>query len=278
MYIIEVGCLETEHPCIGEPELLFELSPNGQGPHPPILHSDWSPDGQQVIVEAVGLEGKGDIFIGTLPDFEWTNLTNSPNYEGYPAWSSDGSRISFSRNSGEPDHRVDVFTVNPDGAKEDYLFPPDFSGVYQLLWFPDSEKVAFTKYDETGFSQIFVANTDGSNVVQLTESSNNHALTDISPDGKWIAYITYIDEPLTHLNIFVIQPNGSNETAITDETQGYRYNAIWHPVYDWMVFTGDMDVDWNTDIYLIQTDGTGLTQVTAGSRKDIFPSWMRTAP
>jgi outer membrane protein assembly factor BamB len=130
MYAIDVGCLENEKPCLGEPQLLYEVSKTDQGPKPPIAYSAWSPDGKQIAIGATGVKGQGDVFAGDWNGKSWINLTNSPLYEGEPAWTPNGLHISYSGSSGEPDYHGWAFMITPDGKHVVELW---HQRIYQVL-------------------------------------------------------------------------------------------------------------------------------------------------
>jgi WD40 repeat protein len=277
MYAIDMGCLESEQPCIGEPQLLFEISKQGQGPRPPISPYDWSPDGQQVVIEAPGLRGKGDVFVGDWAGQNWINLTNTPNYEGSPAWSPDGLYIAYTANSGDPDHIVWAFSTRPDGTGVSQLLSIlDFSGVRHPSWSPDGKQLAFVHSDENGYSQIFTANLDGSDLKQLTTGPEDHGLSGFSPDGQWILYTLETEKGSAISNIFLVRPDGSGEIAVTQETRGYRSRPVWSPEGDWIAFAAK--IEGNYDIYLIRADGTKLIRVTLGTANEVAPAWRMISP
>ncbi len=277
MYAIEIGCLETENPCMGESHLLFEITKNGQGPRPPILSYGWSPDGQQIAIEATGLGGKGDVYIGEWDGEIWINLTDSPNYEGRPVWSPDGMHIAYTANTGDPDYIVRYFSIRPDGTEVSQLLSTlNFLDVGYLIWLPDGERVAFLHSDEMGYWQIFVANQDGSNLAQVTRETKDHGLSGVSPDGQWILFTLETEMGSAISNIYLIQPDGNATIAVTDETQGYRSSPVWSPMGDWIAFTAK--IDGNYDIFLIRSDGTGLVNVTQSVSDEHAPAWRVVSP
>jgi hypothetical protein len=106
--------------------------------------------------------------------------------DGSPAVASDGTIVYQHQPSNENDvgadiYRVDSFTsvtkIIDDGSA------PDFS--------PDSTKLAFVRSDASG-SQIWIADADGGNQVQLTTPENsgsrNNCEPKWSPDGEFILF------------------------------------------------------------------------------------------
>jgi Tol biopolymer transport system component len=277
MNAIDMGCLESEQPCISEPQLLFEISKQSQGPRPPILKYDWSPDGQKVAIEAPGLRGKGDIFVGDWGGQDWINLTNSPNYEGGPVWSPDGLHITFDANSGEPDYKVRPFWVTPYGKEiVQILETLDISGIQQLSWSLDGKHLAFVHSDANGYSQIYVAHTDGSNFRQLTDQMAAHFQPDFSPDGQWIVASREADRYAKVNELILIPLNSSEKMGVILRFDGYIFTPVWSPIGDWIAFTSE--VDGHSAIYLIRSDGTGLTRVTRSNADEFAPAWRILSP
>jgi Tol biopolymer transport system component len=71
-----------------------------------------------------------------------------------------------------------------------------------------------------GFSwdrDIYIFDTNGENVVQLTDGDNNLAPS-FSPDGQWITFMSYRDHPLQDLGceIYIMRVDGSDPTRLTD--------------------------------------------------------------
>ncbi len=82
----------------------------------------WSPDGSRILFTSYrdGADpltlGSGNAEIFTVrPDGSGsTNLTDSVDWDGYPAWSPEGSRIAFSINNGV---EFDLYVMNADGTE-----------------------------------------------------------------------------------------------------------------------------------------------------------------
>ena len=81
----------------------------------------WSPDGSRILFTSYRdgadplMLGSGNAEVFTVrPDGSGpTNLTNDPDWDGYPAWSPDGRQIAFSINDGV---EFDLYVMNADGT------------------------------------------------------------------------------------------------------------------------------------------------------------------
>jgi TolB protein len=280
MYAKDVGCLENEQPCLGEPQLLFEVSKTDQGPKPPVAYSVWSPDGKQVALGATGVKGQGDVFVGDLAGKNWTNLTNSPNFEGEPAWSPDGLYISYSASSGDPDYVVKAFIITPAGKKVDQLLKNlgivDNQGLFWtphgLSWSPNGQQVVFMHSDENGYYQLYIANPDGSELKQLTDQPEDHFDPHFSPDGKWIVATRELGkfEDTQQYEIILFKSDGSGETKVIYQSPDYLFQPVWSPIGNWIAF-----LEGGSGLNIIRSDGTGLMKISDNNARIFAPAWRK---
>lgn len=265
IYAVTVGCLDEAKPCFGDPEMLFEKDYQ-------ISSISWSPAGDRIAFSAIGSEGKQDIFVAGWDGQNLTNVTKSPAYEAFPAWSPDGRRIAYEACAYEG---CRLISSNPDGTdREQLLNLADARSPRMISWSPGGQQIAFVDYDKMGArEQIYVANLDGSELVQLTDEPTVHFSPAFSPDGHWIAFVRYEDaEALDRPNIFMIDPNGTQEVNLTMNSVRANFPA-WLPLGNWLAFEGVEAGKHDIEIYLIKPDGIHLTNVSESRYSEFAPAW-----
>lgn len=87
----------------------------------------------------------------------------------FPAWSPDSRQIAFIRAVDDaPPH---VWIVNADGSAPHQVLS-DGGGEHSVTWSPDGQRIAFARRaTATSRFDIYVANVDGSNVADLTNTA-----------------------------------------------------------------------------------------------------------
>jgi Tol biopolymer transport system component len=148
-----------------------------------------SPDGTRVAVDVADRQsGNGDIWIHDLERGRSQRLTFGPAYDAMPVWSPDGRQIAFSTYRG-PRQTVCIKAADGSGA-EDCPFEPDIPRApYEIS--PDgSWLLGRVSHLASGFD-IYALPIKGSGAPVPVIASNAHE-TDarISPDGRWLAYVS----------------------------------------------------------------------------------------
>ena len=152
-----------------------------------------------------------------------------------------------------------VFTMNPDGTARTQI--GDFTG-RDPTWSPDGSRLAFVREDSTGLDQIWVMDSDGRNVRQLTTLESNSIDNPKhgpkwSPDGQWIAFTLGMMEPR---EVFMVTADGSQVLNVTN-TPGVDENFLdWSPDGQRLlvrVLDGS-----NPGVYLVNRDGSAPTLQT----------------
>jgi serine/threonine-protein kinase len=147
-----------------------------------------SPDGQSIAVSIrLGPTGSSeDVWIYGIARKTLTRFTF--NSGSLPTWSPDGTRLAYASSQDGPPN---LFWKLADGsAGEERLNPaPLLEG--PTSWSPDGRTLSFMRLDSTGTPDIWVLPLDGERVPKpLVRTEFDEWGGFISPDGRWIAYVS----------------------------------------------------------------------------------------
>ncbi|MCG8015121.1 MAG: hypothetical protein JAY97_02810 [Candidatus Thiodiazotropha sp. 'RUGA'] len=187
-----------------------------------------------------------DIYRANADGSGLTALTDNPKYDAEPIVSADGKWIVFgSQREGD----FDIYRMDVDGGNVQRL--TDAEGYDGGPWFsPDSTKIVWRAWHPTSAAE----------------------------KAQWQENMKQDYVQSTPLDIWVMNADGSNKIRLTDNG-ATNWAPSWHPDGKRIVFSSNMD-DWrddyktyghNFELYLINSDGSGLERVTYNKIFDSFP-------
>jgi len=138
----------------------------------PVLsrYPSWSPDGKQIVFRR-GIDIYTVNADGTGAPIALTSEI-APSFAQMPVYSPDGRYIAF---MSFREGYCSVFRMNADGSEQVNLTPKDPGASSSTwcsrapAWSKDGQQIFFMSSRSGGQNQIFVMNTDGTNVRQLTD-------------------------------------------------------------------------------------------------------------
>jgi WD40 repeat protein len=212
----------------------------------------------------------GDIGLMKANGAGVTRLAIDPAHDRDPVWSPDGSKIAFvSNRAGD----FDIHVMNADGTDLVALME-DLGYDTSPTWSPDGTRIAFASNRGLSTGSIYVMNADGTNLVPLTNDGMLAGEPAWSPDGAKIAFSS---EDQGSPAIFVMNADGSSVTRLT--SSNWDYTPTWSPDGSRIAFSRfascipDNCFNWERDIFVMNADGSEITQLTVGSDDDIDPAW-----
>lgn len=126
-------------------------------------------------------------------------ITKDGTFDSHPTWAPDGSKIAFSRFSGntdaDPDGDYEIYVVNADGTNPVNLTNNGANNEYEPTWSPDGYTLAYTRQDAEE-TEIYAMNADGGDQVNisLNPGPHNHELVPaFSPDGNAVDFVSNRD-------------------------------------------------------------------------------------
>jgi len=155
----------------------------------------WSPNGSKIVFMRETVHDNIDYDVFTI-NADGSDLTQLA-FEGYnadPCWSPDGSKIIFASNR---DGNFDIYTMNVDGSGVTKIIENGRQPRYNS----DGKKIVFQREDQN----VFVADADGKNVIQMTNSDRyiNHPTW--SPNGRRLAFSAQVSAEVSSVtNIYAI--------------------------------------------------------------------------
>lgn len=216
-----------------------------------------------------------------IPGGTATKIPGTSGGDNAAAWSPDGSQIAFQSTDATSATNKEISVMNADGSGRRQLTATPVAE-QEPTWSPDGSRIAFAAgtsgTDATTDLEIWVMNADGSGLMQLTNTADGVRDTQPawSPLGDQIAFVSEGRTGDTNSNIYVMDTDPATDDAINLTPNDTTIN----PVYQW----NDEDPSWSPDgtqitystvqdVWTMNADGTGKTNLTLGNGGGAQPAW-----
>jgi TolB protein len=210
------------------------------------------------FVDAPASYGAGEIYVGDFDGHNAQAVTHDHTIVGAPAWVPGKLALYYtSYQLGNPD----IFYHNLSTGERRVI--AKFSGLNtSAAVSPDSTKLAMI-LSKSGSPDVWVCNSDGSNLKQLTATPEDESSPCWSPDGQWICFATKIHG---RRELAKVPAGGGPMQRIPTSGVLNPTEPEWSPDNKWIAFTSQMG-DFN--ICIVPAAGGTATVLVAGED----PSW-----
>jgi Tol biopolymer transport system component len=190
-----------------------------------------SPDGKKVAVIA-----RGEVFAASAKDGgDAVRITNTPAAESFVTWSTDSKKL--------------IYASERDGASE--LFQYDFTTETETPITHGTGIDASPVFSPDGKSLAFIRNARSVMVYDMDAKKEREVakiFTDPepllgsdslrwSPDGKWLAFLTYSPETRSYTNVSVVPSSGGAAKPISFLANANAGSLEWSPDGAYILFS-----------------------------------------
>lgn len=233
---------------------------------------EWSPDGSKIAFQS-DRGGNLDIWVMNADGSDPRPLTTHPAHDYLPSWSPDGSRLTFASWRMEPGDSVatvHTYIMRADGSAQRRLSGASPGVSSGAAWAPDGRHLVVARAVGEDDSQLFLTDTAGATVRQLTRGAGFRGAPSYSPDGSKIAF--YASRGDTS-NVVVISAQGGEPRIVA---RGQSWYPRWSPGGRWLVYTSAVEGGdpGDLDVMALALDDPATTFTVAGSAgRDVEGRW-----
>lgn len=262
---------------------LFAVTSDGQGPEVVLnfgaANPSISPSRSSLVYEIndpSATNNRRRIYIANIDGSGIRKVTVEDGIDdSQPSFSPSGNRVIVSRGLDDLNNRK-IISMDLDGSNVvQHTFPgaglqnnlPNFFSPSQH---PSLNRLLYARTEQnSGQTVIATSDFDGENESVLSPLGCSEPVW--SPDGSRIAYA---DAVTTNYKLVVMNSDGSNKVTILSGSN--RYSGLtWSPDGGRIAFSAVPQApNSRNEIFVVNADGTGLSQITSGSGNGSFsPSW-----
>lgn len=221
-------------------------------------------DGTQIAFESNMRGGRYAIYVIDLDGENLTQLTDEAYDSWGPSWSPDGAQIAFhSTKTGI----IELYVMDADGGNIRQLTSNGNPIDRSAEWSPDGTQLVFYS-DVTDGRELYIVDIELGEFERLTNNSYYDGQPDWSMNGTQIAFASTRSN--SRPDIFLMQRDDLSVTRLTDDI-ATDDDPAWSP--DGRQIAFESTRSGNYDIWIMDSDGTNLRQLTEDPSRDWSVDW-----
>jgi TolB protein len=231
----------------------------------------FSPDGTKFVYQS-RIGDESELRIYDLANKSSSSLLTDEAPDLAPVWSPVGDRIAFNCKGGG---NAEVCAVDADGAELVNL-TSNTAHDSAPAWSPDGREILLSSDRDGNYEvpHLFRMNADGTNQRRVTSKTGYEMVPAWSPDGKTIAFAgDRQDGKSQALDIYLVDLAQPAQERVLLQRPLHDSDPVFSPDGKRMAFVAQGDG--NLELYLVNTDGTGLLRLTRNAAEDSHPQFSR---
>ncbi|MBI1282407.1 MAG: hypothetical protein GC179_30050 [Anaerolineaceae bacterium] len=260
-----------------------QLTDGDRHPWSPAL----SPDGKQIAF-AAKVDGRYQIFMmdsNGANEKQLTHFVMGQTGASSLDWSHDGKQIIFTHKVNDDRNLLsyELFVMDATGTNEHKIMDQAMESLVSPHWSPDGQQIVFgargTSSDDptkpihkASNAQIYIINTDGSDLHGLSLSDNDALFPAWSFDGKSIIFQSG-GQSDSDIGLFRINADGTNLVKLSNSfytmpttSPDGKYLAVIFPE-----LKNGITV---SNIFVTDRDGANPIKITDTDKQYLMPSWL----
>lgn len=228
--------------------------------------------GARDVVFSTNRTGESDIYTMRSDGSGQTRITRNRVPDLEPEFSPNGRRIVFRRLVKRGAERTgEIYTMRSNGRDLKRLTNDGFADT-SPSYSPDGRFIVW-RSRRAGNNDLFVMRSNGSAKVPITAGTQNDDDPVWAPDGQRIVFHGFREGAGFGLDaeIFTVRPDGTELQQITSNDVD-DVSPSFSP--DGRTLAIERNVNGNSDIYVLNADGTGQRRLTSSPAIDRLPAWL----
>jgi Tol biopolymer transport system component len=239
----------------------------------------WAPDGTRIAFVSGDYQAGFSVVVLNADGTSATRVSADASADSPPAWSSDGIELAFTTTN-----EADIAVAKADGSGRRLLIQ-DGTRDTSPSWSPDGSQIAFFR-EAFGRFVLYAIGVNGSGLHQLSQTQAEwNSPPAWSPDGSRLVFGAaepsgyYRYGPYFRENVYTVGADGVGERRLTDSASlGAGSSPLWSPDGRRIAFLSSRaSYGANSQLFVMNQDGTCETQLTALATPVSQPSWQALA-
>jgi TolB protein len=193
---------------------------------------------------------------------ETRQITDDPKREIEPVWCPRLERIVFAAGDGL---RTEIYSMTAQGIESKQLTSNGAANLSAKCVENDDAIVYHS--NRNGKFQVYLMDVGGEDL-QFTDTEDNNAMPSISPDGRYLVFMSDRDD--TNGDLYKQDLETGDTVRLTDSV-GADILPQWSPDGDEILFVSTRMGP--LQVYKMRSDGTEVTRLSIGENIDSSPSW-----